>query len=80
MNVLLFGATGMVGQGVLRECLLDPEVQSVLSIGRSATGQRHPKLRELIHRDLLDFSAIENELARQGATKSVLENSDINEV
>jgi uncharacterized protein YbjT (DUF2867 family) len=63
MNVLLFGATGMVGQGVLRECLLDPDVQSVLSIGRSATGQRHPKLRELIHRDFLDFSPIENQLS-----------------
>jgi len=63
MRVVLFGATGMVGQGVLRECLIDPDIQTVLSIGRSATGQNHPKLRELVHRDLLDFSAIENELA-----------------
>jgi uncharacterized protein YbjT (DUF2867 family) len=63
MNVLLFGATGMVGQGVLRECLLEADVQSVLAIGRSATGQRHPKLRELVHRDFLDFSGIENELS-----------------
>ena len=53
----------MVGQGVLRECLLDPDVQSVLSIGRGATGQRHAKLRELIHRDFLDFSSMENELS-----------------
>lgn len=63
MKVLLFGATGMVGQGVLRECLLDPEVDEVLSIGRSATGQAHPKLRELVQPDLLDFSAIESELS-----------------
>jgi len=63
MNVLLFGATGMVGQGVLRECLLDPEVQSVLSIGRAQTGQRHPKLRELVHGDFLDFSALEQDMA-----------------
>jgi len=63
MKVVLFGATGMVGQGVLRECLLDPDVQSVLSIGRGATGRRHQKLRELIHRDFLDFSAIETELS-----------------
>jgi uncharacterized protein YbjT (DUF2867 family) len=63
MNVILFGATGMVGQGVLRECLLDPDVQTVLSVGRSATGQQHQKLRELVHPDLLNFSAIENELA-----------------
>jgi len=62
MNVIIFGGTGMVGQGVLRECLLDPDVQRVLSIGRSSTGQRHGKLRELIRADLLDYSAIENEL------------------
>lgn len=63
MNVILFGATGMVGQGVLRECLLDPVVHTVLSIGRSATGQKHPKLRELVRQDFLDFSAIENQLS-----------------
>ena len=62
MNVVLFGATGMVGQGVLRECLLDQKVQTVLSIGRSATGQAHPKLRELVRKDLLDFSPIEAQL------------------
>ncbi|MGA2741930.1 MAG: epimerase [Bryobacteraceae bacterium] len=63
MNVVLFGASGMVGQGVLRECLLDPDVQSVLSIGRSATGARDPKLRELVHRDFTDFSSIESQLS-----------------
>lgn len=63
MNVVLFGATGMIGQGVLRECLLDPDVRSVLVIGRSATGQRHEKLRELVHEDFFDFSAIEPELS-----------------
>jgi uncharacterized protein YbjT (DUF2867 family) len=62
MNVLLFGATGMVGRGVLRECLLDPEVHRVLSIGRSATGQTHPKLREIVQKDLLGVAAIEPEL------------------
>ena len=62
MNVLLFGATGMVGQGVLRECLLDPDVRSILSIVRTATGQQHPKLRELVHSDFYDYSAIENKL------------------
>jgi uncharacterized protein YbjT (DUF2867 family) len=63
MNVILFGATGMVGQGVLRECLLDPRVDRVLSIGRNATGQSHTKLREIAHSDLLDFSAIETDLS-----------------
>ena len=62
MKVMLFGATGMVWQGVLRECLLDPDVQSVLSIGRSATGQQHQKFSELVHKDFLDYSSIEDEL------------------
>src|ERR1700690_3926210 len=63
MNVILFGATGMVGQGVLRECLLDAGVQRVLSIGRTATGEQNPKLQELLRNDLFDYSAIENQLA-----------------
>ena len=75
MNVLLFGATGMVGQGVLRECLLDPGVEHVLAVGRSALGgvaaalapdaamgQATPKLRELIVPDVADLSGIEAEL------------------
>ena len=53
----------MVGQGVLRECLLDVDVQRVLSIVRSGSGQQHPKLRELVHKDFLDFSGIEAELS-----------------
>ncbi len=62
MNVILFGATGMVGQGVLRECLLDPDIQQVLTVGRSATGQQHPKLRELTVPDLMDLTAVEPQL------------------
>jgi uncharacterized protein YbjT (DUF2867 family) len=63
MKVVLFGATGMVGQGSLRECLLDPGVESVLAVGRSPTGQRNAKLREILHDNFFDFSAIESELA-----------------
>jgi uncharacterized protein YbjT (DUF2867 family) len=63
MKVILFGATGMVGQGVLRECLLDPGIESVLAVGRSPTGQRHAKLREIVHDNFLDFSGIESQLA-----------------
>lgn len=63
MNVLLFGATGMVGQGVLRECLLDAGVSRVLSVGRSATGQTDPKLRELIVPDLFDYGAVREQLS-----------------
>jgi uncharacterized protein YbjT (DUF2867 family) len=62
MNVILFGATGMVGQGVLRECLLDPDVQQVLCIVRAPTGQQHPKLRELVLTDFFDFSTVKPEL------------------
>src|SRR5258708_36279412 len=62
MKVILFGATGMVGQGVLRECLLDASVESVLVVGRSPTGQHHAKLHEVLHQDFMDFSAIESEL------------------
>jgi hypothetical protein len=52
----------MVGQGVLRECLLDTDVESVVAIGRGVTGQQHPKLRELLHDNFLDFSAVEDQL------------------
>lgn len=63
IKVVIFGASGMVGQGVLRECLLDPEVTSVLSVARSSTGQQDPKLREVVHKDFLDFSPLEKDLA-----------------
>ena len=63
MNVMLFGSTGMVGQGVLRECLLDPGVQRVLAVGRSSTGRRAEKLRELVLRDVADLSDAEAELS-----------------
>lgn len=62
MNVMLFGATGMVGQGVLRECLLDPTVDEVLAVGRSATSARHPKLRELVRPDLTDLGTPDDQL------------------
>lgn len=63
MNVILFGATGMVGSGVLSVCLRDPEVRSVVAIGRSATGNAHPKLREIRHSDFFDYSGLEAEFA-----------------
>jgi uncharacterized protein YbjT (DUF2867 family) len=63
MKVILFGGSGMVGQGVLRECLIDPGVEAVLSVGRSPLGVAHPKLRELLHKDFTDYSAIEPQLA-----------------
>jgi uncharacterized protein YbjT (DUF2867 family) len=62
MKVILFGASGMVGQGVLRECLRDPRVTAVLAIGRSAGDATDPKLRQIVHRDFTDFSSLEGEL------------------
>jgi uncharacterized protein YbjT (DUF2867 family) len=67
MKILLFGATGMIGQGVLRESLLDPEVESVLCVGRAATGQTHDKLREIVHADLFDLGPIAAELEGRDA-------------
>jgi putative NADH-flavin reductase len=63
MKVLLFGATGMVGQGVLRECLLDPDVRLVQTVGRTATSVQNPKLREIVHQDLLHYEAIKSDLS-----------------
>jgi uncharacterized protein YbjT (DUF2867 family) len=63
MKVILFGATGMVGQGVLRECLRDPGVERVLSVGRSRTGVADAKLDEIVHGDLWQYWAIERQMA-----------------
>jgi uncharacterized protein YbjT (DUF2867 family) len=62
MKVLIFGATGMVGRGVLRECLLDTGVERVITVGRSRVGIRDPKLHELVYAGLEDLSSIEPEL------------------
>jgi len=62
MKVIIFGATGMVGQGTLRECLLASDVEQVLAVVRKPTGVRHPKLREVELRDFADLTPIEAEL------------------
>lgn len=63
MKAIVFGATGMVGKGVLLECLDHPDVTSVLAVGRSSCGIVHPRLRELLHRDLFEYAPIKSELA-----------------
>jgi uncharacterized protein YbjT (DUF2867 family) len=63
LNIMIFGATGMVGQGVLRECLLASDVERVLIVGRTASGVTHAKLRELRVPDLMDYSAVEADLS-----------------
>jgi uncharacterized protein YbjT (DUF2867 family) len=62
MKVILFGATGMVGQGGLRECRVDAGVERVLVVGRSPTGVQHAKLHEVLHDNFTDFSKIESQL------------------
>jgi uncharacterized protein YbjT (DUF2867 family) len=62
MNVLIFGATGMVGQGVLRECLLAADVERITTVGRTSVGMPHAKLHDLIVPDLMDYRGFESEL------------------
>jgi len=63
MKVVVFGATGMVGKGVLLECLDDPRVTKVLVVGRGSAGVQHEKLEEVLHADFEDYTAIEEKLA-----------------
>ncbi len=63
MKVIIFGATGMVGQGVLRECLLAADVTEVLVVGRTPTAVQHSKLRTVIHTDFTDLSAVADRFA-----------------
>jgi uncharacterized protein YbjT (DUF2867 family) len=63
MKAILFGASGMVGQGVLREALASEDVESVLLVGRSSSGVTHPKVRELVRADLYDYSTVTQEIS-----------------
>ena len=62
IKAIIFGATGMVGEGVLHEALKSPDVVSVLVIGRKSCGVTHSKLKELVLQDFFDYSSIENRL------------------
>jgi len=63
ISVIITGATGMVGEGVLLECLADARVERVLVINRKPLGVTHPKLEEIVHADFFDLSAIQSRLA-----------------
>ena len=67
IKAIITGSTGMVGEGVLHECLNHSEVESVLVINRRTCSVQHPKLKEIIHSDFSDFSSIENELSEYNA-------------
>ena len=63
MKVILFGSTGMIGQGVLTECLKDTQIESVLVVNRQSCKVTHAKLIEIIHNDFFDLSAISKQLS-----------------
>jgi len=63
MNVIITGATGMVGKGVLLECLEHADIAKVLHIGRSSPGIQHPKLNELIHKDFSQWGEVKDQLS-----------------
>lgn len=67
INAIITGSTGMVGEGVLHECLKHPDVESVLVINRKPCGVKHEKLREIIHENFFDLSEIENQLTGYNA-------------
>jgi uncharacterized protein YbjT (DUF2867 family) len=67
IKAILFGATGMVGEGVLHVALNDPHVESVIVVGRTSCGVSHPKLLEIIHGDFFNYTPIESRLAGYNA-------------
>jgi hypothetical protein len=67
INAIITGATGMVGEGVLLECLDHPDVESILIINRKPLGMTHPKLREIIHADFFGLEPIERQLTGYNA-------------
>ncbi len=67
ISAIITGVTGMVGEGVMHECLLHPDVEQVLVINRKPCGISHPKLKEIIHNNFFDLSAIEDQLKNYNA-------------
>jgi uncharacterized protein YbjT (DUF2867 family) len=67
IKAIITGATGMVGEGILHECLLHPDVESVLVINRKPCGVKHERLNEIIHKDFFDLSTVEDQLVGYNA-------------
>src|SRR5882672_2378892 len=73
MKVVIFGATGMVGKGVLLECLEDARVEHVLLVSRHATDVSNPKIREIVHADFTEFKSLQRTFAAlEGKTENAL--------
>ena len=58
MKVIITGTTGMVGKGVLLECLEHPAITEVLVVNRRTVGMQHPKLKEMLHKDFYNLSPV----------------------
>lgn len=67
IKVIITGTTGMVGEGVLHQCLHNPKVESILVVNRKSCGVKHPKLKEILHSNFLDFSSIKQEFVGYNA-------------
>lgn len=67
LRAIVTGATGMVGEGVLHECILHPDVEEILVLTRKSSGVNHPKVKELVHSNFQDLSAIEDQLKNYNA-------------
>lgn len=67
IRAIITGVTGMVGEGVLHECLQHPDVEQILIVGRKSYGIAHPKVKEIVHKDFFDLSAIESQLSGYNA-------------
>jgi hypothetical protein len=67
LKVIIFGSTGMIGQGVLLECLEDPNVESVLTVVRSPQHNSHPKVKEIVHTNFFSFDSMQQEFSGYNA-------------
>jgi hypothetical protein len=67
IRAIITGTTGMVGEGVMHQCLQHPDVEAVLIINRKPSGYSHPKLKEIVHANFFDLSAIEGQLGGYNA-------------
>ena len=67
MNVLITGSTGMIGKGVLLECIEDPGIERIITLGRSKPDVDHEKVEHIVHKDMSDYSEIREKLNNLGA-------------
>jgi putative NADH-flavin reductase len=72
LKVIITGATGMVGEGVLQESISNPNIEKILLINRKPSGYTHPKIEEILHSDFSNISALTSQVTGYDACFSVL--------